>query len=220
MSKLFIDFPKQEAKEASWKDTVGTIRSGRIDPYSKSPMSLNTWRLTCDTEDIAKTIAKEYGGEVTEWETKGSDRYEVITERDVIGVQLLSIKSELILWGQRKPVRVCDGATRIDDNHAGEGCKCAADYPVMWDRKTAAGDGEACKPNIQATMNLVDFPDLGIFKWQTSSWLVAEDYANWLDELATVKGTANMRIEQYVTKTNQPRQKTVFDGLEVEQATA
>jgi len=62
---------------------------------------------------------------------------------------------------------------------------------------------------------LKDLPDLGAFKYQSNSWALSEG-ANELEEaLANQPGAlVRFEIEQYTTKTGQPRQKPTFTLLE------
>jgi hypothetical protein len=215
-----IDFQKaaeNSKPQSAWTEAVGNLRSGKQYP-GQGPTTLPEWRLTADTKDIAQAIADQYGGDVQEWETTKSDRFEVLTTTPSLAVQLHACRAEMILWGNRVPTRVCDGQTRSDQNQPGDPCKCANDYPNIKSRKDAARVNEACAPSVQLLLGLVDLPDVGLFKWTTSSWLVLEDYANWLEEQAALKSNVVITKVPYQLKSGESRQKTTFELLVAEAA--
>ena len=202
---LFKEFPIQ--KQASGiGDVVGQIRTGMM--AQGRPTTLNTFRFTVDSQDVADKIAELYGGTPKPWQTTRADNIEIITDAASLEAELHSFQSEFILWGQRKPIRVCNGQTQSDDH----GCECPQDY---WEHREAAAEGKACKPQINARLVLKDLPDLGAFKYQSNSWALSEG-ANELEEALTNQPGALVRfeIEQYTTKTGQPRQKPTFTLLE------
>jgi hypothetical protein len=206
---LFKDFPTPKAGGRD-SDVVGSVRTGRLDERTNRPYSLDTLRFTADHMDIVTKIAELYGGTPGEWSTTKSDRYEVITEAAAVNFELRTFDVEFILWGQRQPIRVCDGRTQKDDGSTA--CECPSDY---WDHRAAASEGKACKPNVKSSLVLADAPDLGVFRFQSGSWMLAED-ANEIEAfLSSGPAQVQFAIEQYQTKQGQTRQRPRFTELAV-----
>jgi hypothetical protein len=75
-----------------------------------------------------------------------------------------------------------------------------------------AAKGKACKPNVSSKLILVDAPELGMFKFQSGSWLLASD-VDTIEEF--LEGSDNgslmkFEIETYKTKAGQERQRPTF----------
>ena len=111
------------------------------------------------------------------------------------------------IWGANKPIFVCDGVTQKDE--AGTPCRCPSDY---WEHRELAKEGKACKPNIRGKLVLVDAPEVGMFKYQSGSWLLASDVKEIEDYLDNAPHGSQMlfEIEQYETRQGQPRQRPKF----------
>ena len=202
---MFKDFPK--AKDAASSDIVGTIRTGKMDTKSNTPYSLDTFRFTADHPDITEKLAELYGGSTGEWETKKPDKYELISETNALLIEVRHFDSEFILWGANKPIFVCDGEFQKDEKKTP--CQCPSDY---WEHRDLAAEGKACKPNGSSKLILVDAPELGMFKFQSGSWLLASD----VDDIEKfLEGSDNgsrmkFEIETYKTKAGQERQRPTF----------
>jgi hypothetical protein len=208
-----IDFQKA-AKNTEGRpkwETDGQLRAGK--QYGNAPRTLDTWRITVDSEELATAVANFYGGTVETWEPKGADRWEVITDQETIAVKVVSYKDEMLLWrgGGGPPVRACDGTNRTDNNDPGGPCKCAADYPVFRDRKTAAGQKEACTPQMEMVFELHDIKkDNGepiVLKWVTQAWMFLEDWSIWTHEQATNNRVISLTKEKYQLKSGENRMK-------------
>jgi hypothetical protein len=75
-----------------------------------------------------------------------------------------------------------------------------------------AAKGKACKPNLTSKLILVDAPELGMFKFQSGSWLLASDVKEIESFLDNAPHGSQMlfEIQQYETKQGQPRQRPKF----------
>jgi hypothetical protein len=202
---MFKDFPK--AKDTPSSDVVGTIRTGKMDPRTNTPYSLESFRFTADHPDITAKLAELYGGKPGEWETAKPDKFELLSETNVLAVEVRHFDSEFILWGANKPIRVCDGQNQKDDD--GDECQCPGDY---WEHRDMAAKGKACKPNVSSKLILLDAPELGMFKFSSGSWLLASDVDEIEAFLADADHNSQMyfSIETYQTKQGQTRQRPRF----------
>ncbi len=205
---MFKEFPK--ARDTPSSDVVGTIRTGKMDARSNTPYSLEAFRFTADHPDITKKLAELYGGKPDEWETAKPDKYELLSEASSLLVEVRHFDSEFILWGANKPIRVCDGQTQKDED--GDPCQCPGDY---WEHREMAAKGKACKPNVSSKLILVDAPELGMFKFQSGSWLLASDVTEIEAYLADSAHGSQMEfsIETYETKQGQTRQRPRFNPV-------
>ena len=205
---MFKDFP--QAKDTPSSDVVGTIRTGKMDARSNTPYSLEAFRFTADHPDITKKLSELYGGKPGEWETAKPDKFELLSEASSLLGEVRHFDSECILWGANKPIRVCDGHTQKDED--GDPCQCPGDY---WEHREMAAKGKACKPNVSSKLILVDAPELGMFKFQSGSWLLASDVAEIEEYLADSAHGSQMEfsIETYETKQGQTRQRPRFSPV-------
>lgn len=193
-------------------DVVGRFRSGyQVDG---TPAALNEWRVTTGDPTVADSVYRLLGGDAPqEWAAKGEDKIEVFTaasEVDVIVESPERLSQRMVLWGRNgKPIYISDGATIVfPDEDKGKpdpdaGLKFA-------ERKARARNGNGAEPQIELVFRLADEPDLGMFKFQSGSWSLANDlnYYGVEDELADVDGPAlvTLGLEQvsFVAK-NGPR---------------
>jgi len=179
-------------------DVVGRFRSGA--QIQNRPVALSEWRVTTGDPVVAKAIAELLGGEPKKWETKTEESLEVLTTTNTIEVHLEDVRSEMVLWGRGStPIRVCDGHTMKGDGN--KPCECPAD---LKDRKDGAKNGSACQPNVRAVFRLVDSPDLGLWRFSSSSWNLASQVNALEGELADAGGAAlatlSLELVEFTTK--------------------
>jgi len=175
-------------KNAFADDIVGRFRSGRM--VGKSPESLAEWRITTGDPVVAEAVAGMFGGHPGEWETTREDAIEVLTNSakvDVIIDGAEVVTSRMVLWGMGG-VRIheCDGVEFLDEDRRGQPCGCPA---LLADRKAAARAGHGPKPEVSVRFRLADDPELGVFRFQSSSWDLVKDLHNVENALDAV-GTA------------------------------
>ena len=179
-------------------DVVGRFRSGA--QIQNRPVALSEWRVTTGDPVVAKAVAELFGGEPKEWETKTEESLEVLTTANSIEVKLEGLTSEMVLWGRGStPIRVCNGSTMKGDGD--KPCECPAD---LKDRKDGAKNGSACQPNVRATFRLVDNEDLGLWRFNSSSWGLAAQVNDLEGELADAGGaslaTLSLELVEFTTK--------------------
>lgn len=179
-------------------DYVGRLRSGA--QLQGRPVALTEWRFTTGDPDVAAAVAGAYGGEPAPWETNSEETLEVMSTVSSVEVELLTVFSEFVLWGRgNKPIRSCNGTIQMDELKTT--CVCPSDAK---EHKEAARAGTACQPSIRATFRLRDLPDLGVFRFSSSSWQLARE-VNGIEESLLAVGApapATIRLEkvEYTTK--------------------
>jgi hypothetical protein len=153
-------------------DVVGRFRSGH--QLSGRPASLEEWRITTGDPEVADKVYDLFGGhEPQDWETKGEDSIEVFTavpEVEIILADAKALRQRMVLWSRAgKLVIDSDGETYADGTPDPDAMLSFAE------RKKKGQDGLGPSPQIEVYFRLAEEPDLGIFKFQTGSWSMAQD---------------------------------------------
>jgi hypothetical protein len=164
--------PKPRNKFAD--DVVGRFRSGH--QINNRPAALTEWRVTTGDPEVASEVHDLLGGDAPqEWEAKGEDNIEVFTASSSVDIILEgtgALRQRMVLWGRNgKPISVSDGATLED------GTPDPDAHLTFQERKAKAREGVGAEPQIEVFFRLAEAPDLGIFKFQTASWSMAQDLA-------------------------------------------
>jgi hypothetical protein len=193
LHKLFDTAPKFGAD-----DFVGRLRSGT--QIQGRPVALSEWRITTGDPEVAAAVAEKYGGSPAEWETKTEEVLEVLTNQVEMPVLLSGLQSEFVLWGRgNTPIRRCDGSVQKDD--ASTGCVCPSDIK---EHKEGARAGSACQPSVRAIFRLADLPDLGMWRFNSASWQLAESINETEKALEEAGGEApgvmKLELVEYTTK--------------------
>lgn len=209
MSLRIFDNADKPAKSKFADDLVGRFRAGYV-TGSGAPASVTEWRVTTGDPDVAEFISETYGGTPQEWtpgSKKAEDIIEVFTEAaaiDVIFDGAHAIRSEMIMFGPAGPIRRCDGVeqkgTEPGDPDAGSPCACPS---ALDERKKSAEKGKGCKPSVELIFRLADSPELGRFKFQSSSWILAADIAKAEAKLDQIDGPARGRLSLVQVETSQ-----------------
>ena len=174
-------------------EVAGRFRSGRM--VGTHPESLSTWRVTTKSAEVAEAVAAYMGGRPEEWATQGEDSVEVLTDRDAVpavidGPQALS--ADMRLWGPRGLIHHCDGVTFLSpDQDAGKPCGCPTSYA---DRKAYAKSGRGPMPSTNLLFRLADAYDLGVFRFTSASWKLAERVHEVEDALTRTDGPAHAEL--------------------------
>lgn len=193
-------------------DVVGRFRSGRM--VGKAPESLAEWRITTGDPSVADAVAGMYGGHPQEWETTREDGIEVLTNTPKVDVVISgssAITARMVLWSaQGQPIHECDGMEFLDEDRKGEPCGCP---PLMAERKDQARKGIGPKPSVSVRFRLADDPELGIFRFQSSSWDLVRDLHNVENALDSVGGPARasltLELVEFVPKNGAMAGRTV-----------
>lgn len=193
-------------------DVVGRFRSGH--QLGGQPASLDEWRVTTGDPEVADKVYELLGGDAPQsWETKGEDNLEVFTavpEVEIILADPKALRQRMVLWSrQGKLVIDSDGETYAD------GTPDPDAELTFAERKKKGQDGLGPAPQIEVYFRLAAEPDLGIFKYQTSSWSLASDLVRnqTEEELAEIDGPtlATIGIEEvsFVAKNGPRKGQTV-----------
>jgi hypothetical protein len=174
IKQIFDTAPKQFGQDDfTFRLRMGSLVNGR-------PMSHDTWRFTTGDPDVAETIVQGFGGESKLWETKTDENLEILSNEKRIEVILDSLSSDYVMFGQNnKPIRACNGEVQRLGLDEAKPCACAAAYTTAQEWKQAAKDGLACKPMVKATFRLAEYPDVGLGRYESSSWSLATGDPEW-----------------------------------------
>lgn len=191
-------------------DVVGRFRSGH--QLNRRPVALSEWRVTTGDPEVADSVRRLLGGDKpAKWETQGEDNLEVFTDAQQVDIIIdgpSSVRSSMVLWGRNgKLIRACDGVQQKDD--AKSDCACPQ---TLAELKAESKDGTACEPSIQIVFALADDPDLGLFRFQSGSWSLAEDINTVEKKLAEIDGpaaaTLALEVVEFTTKAGEHRKFT------------
>lgn len=176
---------KPKPKQTFSDDTVGRFHSGR--QVDGQPEALSEWRISTGDPVVAKSVAQLFGGEPIETESTGENFIDVFTDRETVPVILDgpdAIYADLKLWNRNKLVHHCDGSAFLSpDEKKGKPCGCPE---LFAERKEAAKDFLGPSPSISVTFRLADDPELGKFRFQSGSWVMASVLHEYVNGLAAV----------------------------------
>ncbi|MFD7611005.1 hypothetical protein [Streptomyces sp. NPDC059828] len=180
---------KPEPKKTFSDDTVGRFHSGR--QVDDVPEVLSEWRISTGDPVVAQAVAQLFGGEPIETDSRGENFIDVFTDRDSVPIVLdgpKSIYADLKLWNRSKLVHHCDGTRFLSpDEKKGKPCNCPE---LFAERKQAAKDFIGPSPSITVTFRLADDPELGRFKFQSGSWVMASVLHEYENALSAIDGPA------------------------------
>lgn len=174
------------------------------------PVSLEEWRVLTEDPKVGAAIHELMGGEKpTEFETTrdmnlGQDTTTSSVEVIIDGSPVMrngrpgvkGIQDQMVLWGPRGPLHVCDGVTHIDTpgEEPGTPCGCPRFFS---ERKAKAAHGTGPSPDISIFFRLADDPELGLGKYVTRGWTFVKTLHEVLGGLESVGGEAlcTLRLE-------------------------
>lgn len=143
----------------------GMVRRGK-------PVALAVWRVTCDSPDVAESIAELMGGEPAE---NDSDRepIQIMTTAESVDIVIppAGIDTGFALWHEGRLVRRCNGETQTSGDEEGLPCPCAG---MSWEERKAAGAG-TCKADILIRLTLAAAPDLAEGAFRSGNLTLMKD---------------------------------------------
>ncbi|MGX4737096.1 recombination directionality factor [Kitasatospora griseola] len=202
--RIFETDPDAKPRGTFTDDTVGRFHSGKQDEAGH-PVALSEWRISTGDPEVAEAVAQLFGGKPEETDTDKENFIVVDTVATKVKVIISgsdAISSDLKLWNGSNLTHHCDGVEFLSpEEEKGKACGCPA---LMVDRKAAAKVKRGPSPSISVTFRLADDPDLGIFRFQTGSWKLAEvlyEVENALDRLGS-EALCSLELElvEYTTK--------------------
>ncbi|MEV7777849.1 hypothetical protein [Kitasatospora sp. NPDC088351] len=181
----------------SQSDYVGRFRAGRL--VDNRPQSLDAWRVTMASPDVAAGVASLLGGEPVEWETTAEDSLEVLTDYDTVRITVegpSAVQARMLLFGYKGQVlHDCDGARLLaPEADADKPCGCPESIE---ERRLAAKSGRGPLPSIGIGFKLAEKPALGRFRFVSSSWELAKTVADFQRALTETDGptTCDLALE-------------------------
>ncbi|MFD4141577.1 hypothetical protein [Streptomyces sp. NPDC058572] len=201
--RIFETDPDALPKGTFSDDTVGRFHSGRS--VNGIPEALSDWKVTTGDPDVAAAIAQLMGGQPEETDSTSENFIEILTGTNRVKVVLSgasAVSSDMKLWNGNVLIHHCDGVEFLSpETDKGIACGCP---PLMDDRKANAKTKRGPSPSISVLFRLAEDYDLGLFRFQTSSWKLAEvlhEIENALDKVGG-EALAELSIElvEYTTK--------------------
>ncbi|MFE0701175.1 hypothetical protein [Streptomyces sp. NPDC058872] len=201
--RIFETDPDAMPKGSFSDDTVGRFHSGRS--VNGIPEALSAWKVSTGDPEVADAIAQLMGGTPEETDSQSENFIEILTEAKRVKVVLAgadAITSDMKLWNGNVLIHHCDGVEFLSpDEDRGKACGCPA---LMEDRKAAAKTKRGPSPSISVLFRLAEDYDLGLFRFQTGSWKLAETLHEIGNALDKIKGEAlaelGIELVEYTTK--------------------
>ncbi|MFJ2907805.1 hypothetical protein [Streptomyces sp. NPDC087212] len=201
--RIFETDPDAKPKGTFSDDTVGRFHSGRS--VNGIPEALAEWKVTTGDPEVAAAISHLMGGQPNETDSTSENFIEVQTDAKRVKVVLSgpdAISSDMKLWNGNVLIHHCDGVEFLSpDQDRGKACGCPS---LMEDRKAAAKSKRGPAPSISVLMRLAEDYDLGLFRFQTGSWKLAEVLHEIGNALDKVDGEAlvelSIELVEYTTK--------------------
>ena len=173
---------KPEPRKVFSDDTNGRFAFGYMEKDEATgktyPASLSEWKFATGDKNIADAVAQLLGGTPVENEETSADNFiDVFTSAETLPVVIQSdgIESDMKQWVNGKLVHHCTGTVFLshpsNEKLVGKPCNCPE---LFADRKQAARDYMGPNPSITVTFRLADDESLGVFKFVTGSWSLAE----------------------------------------------
>lgn len=203
MLRIFETDPDAMPKGSFSDDTVGRFHSGRS--VNGLPEALSEWKATTGDPEVAAAIAQLLGGQPVETDSPNENFIEILTDAKRIKVVLSgpgAVTSDMKLWNGSVLIHHCDGVEFLSpESDKGIACGCPR---LMEDRKANAKSKRGPSPSIQVMFRLAEDYDLGLFRFQTSSWKLAEtlhEIGNALDKVGgEALGELSIELVEYTTK--------------------
>ncbi|MFI7357155.1 hypothetical protein ACIBTP_24870 [Streptomyces avidinii] len=201
--RIFETDPSARPKATFSDDTVGRFHGGKQE--NGIPVALAEWRVTTGDPEVADAIAQLMGGAPVETDSTSENFIEILTTTNKLKIVLSgsdAITSDLKLWNGSALIHHCDGVEFLSpDEDRGKPCRCPE---LMDDRKAAAKAKRGPAPAIAVTFRLAEDYDLGLFRFQTGSWKLAEvlhEVENALDKVSgEALATIELELVEYTTK--------------------
>jgi hypothetical protein len=135
----------------------------------------------------AESVASALGAQPQRRLANGSEQFEVVAEKASLRVVIENpgkLMAQMKLWDSRGLAHHCDGRAFLSpEADAGHPCGCPSD---MAERRVRARRGQGPQPVTALLFRLAGCPDLGSFRFRSSSWRFAETVEGIRAQLAEV----------------------------------
>ena len=188
---------KTEDGESTSSDILGRFRSG-YQTADKRPVALTEFRITTGDPEVAAQVAEVLGAkeDPKKWDTTTDETFEVFTEAssvDVIVDGTGAIRATLVLWGQNAKILETDGSYLYDDEGNLTEEKSMMTYgKTLKELKALHRSGKGPGPSLAVYFTI---PDLGKFRFYSSSWTALENFAEMADLMEDADGPQKFTLE-------------------------
>lgn len=145
------------------------------------------WRLLTVSPQAAESIASVLGAEPQRRLANGLQQFEVVAEKASLPVVIENpgrLTTQMKLWDSRGLAHHCDGHAFLSpEADAGHPCGCPPDTA---ERRARARAGQGPQPVTTLLFRLAGCPDVGSFRFRSSSWRFAEAVQRIRTQLAAV----------------------------------
>ncbi|MEV6668716.1 hypothetical protein [Streptomyces sp. NPDC051162] len=147
------------------------------------------WRLITASARAAEGVASLFGVEPQRRPVNGSEQLEVVSQEAGLQVAIdgpESLTTQMKSWDSRGLAHHCDGRVFLSPaSRARRSCGCPS---LMEERKARARLGHGPQPITTLLLRLTGGPDLGLFRFRSSSWRFAETVEEIRTQLADLRG--------------------------------
>lgn len=175
--KIFGTDPENQPRprQRFTDDVVARFRSGHV--LNNRPVALTEWRVTTGDPEVATVLHDLLGGDAPQaYETEKEDNLEVFTASKKLDVLIdpsaNPLRQRMVLFSRTGKLIVDSDGETLSDGTPDPDAELS-----FQERKQKGRDGTGPTPQIEVFFRLKDEPDLGIMKFQTGSWSMAEELA-------------------------------------------
>jgi hypothetical protein len=145
---------------------IGTSRAGKNG--GKTPVKLDTWRITSKSRVAIVAAAAKFGGEARPWDSDRGPQWEVVTPLSELPVEFgggATVDQWMTHYDRGVLVRRCTGADDAIDEISGRPCEC-----------NATTGRELCKPETKLRVRFLDLPGIGWWRFTSHGIFVAAGF--------------------------------------------
>lgn len=191
-----VDKSNAEAGEDSPRtEVVGRFRAGY--QASGRPVGLSAFRVTTPDEAVASKVlevmgtAPDHSPQPEKWETSTDEVWEVFTdapEVDIIVDGPGAIQASFVLWGQSGKILETDGTYLIEDGKVTDEVCTMTQGKTLKEILAAGRAGKGPSPSLAVYFTLADAPELGKFRFYSSSGTAIEAFGEEASRLEELEG--------------------------------
>ncbi|MDF9814507.1 hypothetical protein [Streptomyces sp. SPB162] len=167
------------------EEVIGDCDFGRV--VDGKLLAQPVWRLLTMSPQAAEGVASVLGVEPQRRLATSREQLEVVSEESSLRVLIKDpdrLTAQMKLWDSRGLAHHCDGSLFLSpEADAGHPCGCP---PTMAERRARARRGQGPQPVTTLLFLLAGCPDVGSFRFRSSSWRFAETVEEIRTQLAAV----------------------------------
>ena len=195
-----VDENAGDAGSAS-DEIVGRFRAGY--QVKDRPVGLKEFRVTTADQEVADAVAEALGlADVSvgpaRWETTTDEVWEVFTDASTVEIIVDgpgAIQASFVLWGQAGKILETDGSYLIENGKVTDEI-CHMTYgkslkEILAQARAKKGPG----PSLGVYFRLAEYPELGKFRFYSSSGTAIEQFADEASRLEELEGPQRYLLE-------------------------